>query len=61
MGGRIRETIGERRACWEKYVEETRVLSFLLATGRPVPPLTVCRQQIISGPGWSSKGKWEDI
>lgn len=44
-----------------KYVEEMRVLSFLLATGHPVPPLAVCRQQFISGPGRSSKRKWEEI
>ena len=38
-----------------KYVDEIRVLSFLLATGHPVPPLVVCRQQFISGPGKSCK------
>lgn len=44
-----------------KYVEEKRVLSFLLATGHPVPPLAVCRQQLISGPGRSCERKWEEI
>lgn len=43
-----------------KYVEEKRVLSFLLGTGGPVPPLAACRQQLISGPGRSSK-KSEEI
>ena len=33
-----------------KYVEEMRVLSFLLTTGRPVPPLAVCRQQFYLSP-----------
>lgn len=44
-----------------KCVEETRVLSFLLATGHPVPPLAACRHQFISGPGRSCEGKWEEI
>lgn len=37
------------------------VLSFLLAAGLPAPPLTVCRQQFMSGPGMSCKRKWEEI
>lgn len=40
-----------------KYVVEKRVLCFLLTTEHPVPPLTACRQQLISGPGRSSKRK----
>lgn len=44
-----------------KYVEEMRVLSFLLTTNHPVPPLAVCRHQMISGPERSCKRKWEEI
>lgn len=44
-----------------KYVEEMRVLSFLLATSLPVPPLTACRQQFISGPDRGCRRKWEEI
>lgn len=43
------------------HVGETRVLSLLHAAGYPVPPLAACRQQFISGPGRSCKGKWEEI
>lgn len=44
-----------------KYVEEMRVLSFLLTTNHPVPPLAVCRHQMILGPERSCKRKWEEI
>lgn len=38
-----------------------RCVRWLHAAGYPVPPLAACRQQFISGPGRSCKGKWEEI